>query len=141
MLGKKNKQEKTPLSTNTDGTSTIIPDCVITGTFSSNGNIRLDGTVDGKIVCKGKVVVGVSGKVIGDIECTDADISGTVIGNIAANAIVTLNKGGEVQGDIAAEHVKMDLGARFIGRSLMKTEELKLNIPQIESIESERIEG
>lgn len=139
MLGRKNKAETAVATPNATGTSTIIPNCHISGTFKSEGNIRLEGSVEGKIICKGKVVIGESGKVEGDIECVDADISGTIIGNISASGIVNINKGGNVNGDITAENIKMDLGAKFIGRSLMKTQPSQIKVPQIETKNPEKV--
>lgn len=139
MLGKKNKPETALAAPNATGTSTIIPNCHITGTFKSEGNIRLEGTVEGKIICKGKVVIGESGKVLGDIECLDADVSGTIMGNILANGVVSLNKGSAMHGDVTADNLKMDLGAKFIGRSLMKEQPTQIKIPQIETKIAEKI--
>ena len=139
MLGRKNKPETAVAAPNATGTSTIIPNCNIAGTFRSEGNIRLEGIVEGKIICKGKVVIGESGKVEGDIDCVDADISGTIIGNINASGIVNINKGGNVNGDITAENIKMDLGAKFIGRSLMKSQQSQIKVPQIETKSPEKL--
>ena len=61
MLGKKNKNETSGFAADTGATSTIIPKTRITGTFQSEGNIRLDGELEGKILCKGKVVIGPGG--------------------------------------------------------------------------------
>ena len=60
-------------SVNLIGTGTKIK-----GNINSEGDIRIDGTLIGKINSKGKVVVGPTGMVEGEITCQNADISGTV---------------------------------------------------------------
>jgi len=120
MLGKKNRNETPGFKAETGATSTIIPKTKITGTFMSEGNIRLDGELEGKIVCKGKVVIGAAGMVKGDVECNDADISGIVQGNIISTGTVHINNGAQVHGDIKAENLQMDIGAKFSGRSMMQ---------------------
>jgi hypothetical protein len=54
-----------------DGTS-------INGDINSNGDIRIDGSIVGTVKCKGKLILGPSGIVQGDIICANAEISGTV---------------------------------------------------------------
>lgn len=120
MLGKKNKNETSGFAADTGATSIIIPKTRITGTFQSEGNIRLDGELEGKILCKGKVVIGPGGVVKGDVECKDADVSGIVHGNIIATGTVHINNGAQVHGDIKAENLQMDIGAKFSGRSMMQ---------------------
>ena len=41
----------------------------ITGDVNSNGDIRVDGSLNGKLITKGKVVIGETGKVKGEISC------------------------------------------------------------------------
>ena len=40
----------------------------ITGDIKSNGDIRIDGSLTGNLSTKGKVVIGPTGKVSGDIK-------------------------------------------------------------------------
>ena len=42
---------------------------VIEGEVSSNGDIRIDGTVKGSVSTKSKLVIGSSGNVDGDVFC------------------------------------------------------------------------
>ncbi|VAW29542.1 hypothetical protein MNBD_BACTEROID07-1472, partial [hydrothermal vent metagenome] len=50
----------------------------VTGEIESDGDVRIDGTLSGKISAKGKVVIGKDGVVDGEIHCKNTDISGKV---------------------------------------------------------------
>ena len=50
----------------------------ITGDITSGGDFRIEGSVKGKIETKGRIVVGESGVVVGELACTNADIMGNV---------------------------------------------------------------
>jgi cytoskeletal protein CcmA (bactofilin family) len=43
----------------------------ITGDIKSNGDIRIDGSLTGNLNTKGKVVIGATGKVKGEIICKE----------------------------------------------------------------------
>jgi len=54
----------------------------ITGDITSNGDIRIDGILIGNIITKGKVVIGETGKVKGEITCKNSDVSGSIDGKM-----------------------------------------------------------
>jgi cytoskeletal protein CcmA (bactofilin family) len=47
-------------------------DTTVKGDIESNGDFRIDGTLIGSISSKGKVVVGSTGNVEGEIKCQNA---------------------------------------------------------------------
>jgi cytoskeletal protein CcmA (bactofilin family) len=59
----------------------------ITGDVNSNGDIRVDGSLAGKLITKGKVVIGETGKVKGEINCKNSDVEGSIEGKITGTAI------------------------------------------------------
>ena len=63
-------------SVNIIGAGTLIE-----GDITTNGDMRIDGSLTGSINVKGKLVIGVSGSVEGEIICQNADISGTIKGD------------------------------------------------------------
>ena len=50
----------------------------INGDINSNGDLRIDGTLIGNLTVKGKVVVGETGKIKGEITCKNSDILGPI---------------------------------------------------------------
>ncbi|HRP61102.1 MAG TPA: polymer-forming cytoskeletal protein, partial [Vicingus sp.] len=59
----------------------------IVGEIKCLGDIRIDGTLSGKIVTEGKLVVGQTGTIDGEVICKNADISGTINANIAVKEL------------------------------------------------------
>jgi len=55
----------------------------ITGEINStNGDIRIDGNLNGNLTTNGKLVVGPTGIIVGDISCKNADVFGKIEGRV-----------------------------------------------------------
>jgi len=63
---------------------------VVKGEIMLTGDFRLDGTFIGTINCKGKVVVGPTGNIEGEIICQNADFSGEVKATVKVAELLTL---------------------------------------------------
>ena len=98
------------LSINQIGVGTTI-----IGEIKSNENLRIDGTVIGSVTLKGKLVLGQSGNIEGDIICQNADISGSISGNISVSEILTLKISSNLKGDISTNKLAIEPGANFSG--------------------------
>ncbi len=72
----------------------------VKGDVISDGDFRVDGAVEGKIQCAGRLVIGQKGLVVGDIECVNADILGTLKGNMSVSDTLSLKSTANVTGDI-----------------------------------------
>ena len=59
----------------------------ITGDVNSNGDIRIDGNLVGNLNTKGKIIIGSSGRIEGNIICQNADLFGQIKGNINTNKL------------------------------------------------------
>ncbi len=92
---------------------------VINGEVISNGDIRVDGTVIGSVSSKGKVVIGSTGNVEGEIVCQNADVSGKISGNISVAEILSLKATANLIGDIIASKLSIEPGANFMGSCSM----------------------
>jgi cytoskeletal protein CcmA (bactofilin family) len=108
-MGKNNMSETSP-SINFLGNGTIIR-----GDIKSNGDFRIDGHLIGSIHSKGKVVVGSSGKVEGEIICQNADISGILDAKIVVLELLTLKASARITGDIITDKLAIEPGAKFTG--------------------------
>lgn len=94
--------------------SIISPDLTITGDLKSNGDIQIDGTVEGDIDSR-LLTIGQHAKVNGSVVAETVRISGRVEGQVKAKN-VTLDKTARVTGDITHENLTMEAGAQFEGR-------------------------
>lgn len=91
----------------------------IKGDIQSEGDIRIDGTLIGTIKSTGKVVVGSTGVVEGEIDCQNADISGTVKIKITVSDVLLLKPTAKLTGDIVTNKLAIESGASFSGTCSM----------------------
>jgi cytoskeletal protein CcmA (bactofilin family) len=87
----------------------------IKGDISSNGDIRIDGSLTGNLLTKGKVVIGETGRVCGEIRCKNSDIAGELEGKIFVNELLSLKNTARILGDIQASRLAIEPGCRFTG--------------------------
>lgn len=92
---------------------------VINGEVKSNGDIRIDGTVTGSVNSKGKVVIGSTGLVEGEVVCQNADVSGSVKGNVTVTELLSLKTTANLTGDIITNKLAIEPGANFSGSCSM----------------------
>jgi cytoskeletal protein CcmA (bactofilin family) len=91
----------------------------ITGDIKSTGDIRIDGTLTGNLNTKGKIVIGPTGKVNGEVICKNSEVSGTVEGRIIVNQLLILKASSKIFGDIATSKLSIEPGAVFSGNCKM----------------------
>jgi cytoskeletal protein CcmA (bactofilin family) len=100
----------------------ITAGTLIKGDISASGDFRLDGTLEGNIQLNGKLVVGDSGIVNGNVLCVNANIIGTVNGNLSVKELLSLNATARVKGDILINKLSIEPGAVFTGKCRMLDE-------------------
>ena len=100
----------------------ITAGTLIKGDISASGDFRLDGTLEGNIQLNGKLVVGDSGVVNGNVLCVNANIIGTVNGNLSVKELLSLNATARVKGDILINKLSIEPGAVFTGKCRMLDE-------------------
>ena len=107
---------------NVNEVSRISTGTVIKGEINSPNDIRIDGTFEGKIVCKGRVVAGEKAVIKGDIVCENADFWGKLEGCLYVKDTLTLKDTCTVTGDLHIKRLVVELGARFNGACKMLVE-------------------
>lgn len=107
----------------------------IKGDVISEGDLRIDGVVEGSLSIKGKLVIGNSGKIKGNITCQNADISGKVEGNIEVKELLLLQNNSCINGDISIGKLSIEPGAIFTGKCSMVSAQ-KQSIEQPKSIQT-----
>ena len=99
----------------TNGINIIGIGTKITGDVNSNGDIRVDGSLHGKLITKGKVVIGETGKVKGEINCKNSDVEGSIEGKITVSQLLSLKTKARIHGDIIATKLAIEPGCSFTG--------------------------
>lgn len=103
----------------------IGPGAVFDGNLTAPETVRVDGTVNGNCNCKGLLIVGVEGKINGDIMSQNVIISGKVDGDIVAHGKLELLSTGKLIGNITAKSLVIDEDACFEGRCTMTVNALE----------------
>ncbi|MDR1883618.1 MAG: polymer-forming cytoskeletal protein [Prevotella sp.] len=94
----------------------------ITGDVSAEEDFRIDGAIEGTVSCKGKIIVGNSGEITGNMTCANIEIWGHMTGNISCTEIVVLRASSLMEGDIKTRAIEIEPGARFEGSCSMYKE-------------------
>ncbi|HNW97649.1 MAG TPA: polymer-forming cytoskeletal protein [Bacteroidales bacterium] len=92
---------------------------VIKGDVKSNGDIRIDGTLIGSVNSKGKLVVGTSGNIDGEIICQNADLSGIIKAQITVSELLSIKATAKITGDVITNKLAIEPGAIFSGSCSM----------------------
>lgn len=91
----------------------------ITGDINSKEGIRIEGTLTGNLITKGKVVIGESGKVKGEVVCKNSEVFGTIEGKIVVAELLSLRKTARIIGDISTNKLAIEPGSKFTGNCNM----------------------
>jgi cytoskeletal protein CcmA (bactofilin family) len=98
------------------GVITIIgQEITIKGELLGDGDVTIEGRVEGKIILKKNLVVGEKGHVEADIHAATVTISGKVFGNVFSENKVEIVATGFLEGNIHAPKIVIAEGAHFKG--------------------------
>jgi len=111
-MAKNNETETVAINLISNGTD-------ITGDVKSTGDIRVDGSLTGNLNTKGKVVIGPTGKVNGEVICKNSEVSGSVEGRIIVSQLLILKSSCKIMGDIVTVKLSIEPGAIFSGNCKM----------------------
>lgn len=98
-----------------DKLNKLVEETSIVGDIKSNSNFRIDGSLEGTINIKGRLVIGPAGLIKGDVVCENADIEGTVDGNVKVTNILSLKNTAKILGNIETGKLAIEPGATFSG--------------------------
>lgn len=99
--------------------NSIMEGTSIVGEIQSDSNIRIDGRVKGTVTAKGRVIIGQSGIIEGEVACHSSDIEGTLVGKINCQDLLSLKATAKLQGDISTKKLAIEPGAVFTGNCSM----------------------
>ncbi|BAV94669.1 bactofilin family protein [Ichthyobacterium seriolicida] len=85
----------------------------IKGSIVSLSNIRVDGSIIGDISCEGKVILGESGSIKGNINSNEASIEGKVEGNLIISDFLYIKPTANITGDVKTPKIAIEKGAIF----------------------------
>lgn len=112
-----------------DSHNTIGNGTIIKGDITSNGDIRIDGQLQGNLQIKGKLVIGSTGKIIGEVNCRNSEVSGSVDGKIVVSELLILKSSARILGDIITAKLSIEPGAIFTGTCNMGGNQQQVKTP------------
>lgn len=125
MFNNKSKSESTESQTPVGSASLIGSGTSMKGDITSSGDLRIDGTLIGNIICSAKVIIGANGVVEGDVSGQQADILGKVSGTIKVKELLQLRSNCQVNGNLYSAKLQIEPAATFNGQCHMTQEEAK----------------
>ena len=102
---------------------TIIgPSIKVKGNFNGQGNIVVEGTLEGSLKTNGDVFIGDKAIIIASVEAKEVHISGKMDGNIKVKKHLEIADTAKINGDIECSSLSIDTGAIFNGKCTMTAE-------------------
>ena len=93
---------------------------MIVGDIKTKNDIRIDGILKGKVITSGRLVVGSTAKIEGNIDCSNVDVMGVVLGDVQASGIVSLKAQARLIGNIISNQLSIEPGVIFNGNCQMQ---------------------
>jgi cytoskeletal protein CcmA (bactofilin family) len=94
----------------------------IIGSINASGDMRIDGVLEGNLTSKGRVVIGETGRIKGDLVCKNVDVWGSFEGKITASDSTNFKVMAVIIGEIKTTKLYMESGAKFNGSCTMPAE-------------------
>ena len=91
----------------------------IVGNIISDGDIRIDGEIDGDIKANGRIVLGKGCHVNGTITCPNAEILGNFTGKLIISETLAIRDTAVIKGEISVKKLSIDVNAIFDGTCSM----------------------
>jgi cytoskeletal protein CcmA (bactofilin family) len=97
--------------------NTIIgPGAKVSGNIETPGFTRIDGSIQGDVHAKGRVVIGDKARMKSNVSGTAVTVGGVVFGNILASERIVILASGLVMGDIITRRIQADDGCLIHGK-------------------------
>lgn len=103
----------------TNSHNTLSAGTKIAGDIAAEEDFRIDGIVEGNIVCKKKIIVGSDSRITGDVECTNLELFGKIKGNVLCIENTILRASSTLTGDIKTATIEIEPGAILDGHCSM----------------------
>ena len=91
----------------------------VVGDIETNGDLRIDGAIEGNIKSQGKLVLGQAGTIKGTVHCASAELAGTFEGSIEVADLLSLKSTANYKGEMKVNKLSIEPGAKFNGQCTM----------------------
>ncbi len=98
------------------------PRDVLQGKLEIQGDLKIQGTVEGELKATGDVAIDSGATIQASIEGTNVSVRGQVTGNVTAKRRLTLGGSGRLNGDVRVGRLTVEDGATLNGNVTMTKE-------------------
>ena len=117
----------------------ITEGTIVNGDIISEGDFRVEGTINGSLKTSGKIVVGKTGLIDGNIDAENADFEGGFTGNLKLNGTLVIRSSAYIEGEEIISKLSVEPGATFNATCSMENGVKELSIKEeIDSSEKEK---
>jgi len=109
--GRGRRGAATPVQPETPGVVVLGPRDALIGTLSVEGDVRIEGTLEGEVSATGEVSVQSTGTARAQIAARDIVINGTVDGSAVAEHLVSVGETAVINGEVRSARLRIDEGA------------------------------
>jgi cytoskeletal protein CcmA (bactofilin family) len=100
-------------------TNRIVEGTKIIGDIVTQADFRLDGELIGNFKSTGKLVIGATGNIKGDVTCKNADIEGKFDGKIQITELLNIKSTAIIHGEVSIGKLSVEPGASFTATCVM----------------------
>ena len=140
MFGGNQSKENTPKRTTSSGGSltpnnSLVHGTRVEGSIFTENDIRIDGKLVGNLNCKGKVIIGPSGEIEGEIQCKNAVVEGRFSGLFVISELLHVRESATVEGEINTAKLIVQSGSVFNVTCKMGGQKIK----EMKPVESKKL--
>jgi len=99
--------------------SVIAAGVEIKGDINSQGSMRVDGNIEGKVYIKGDLILGEKGRIKGEVRAGNLLLAGRIEGNANTSGRLEITPSGYMNGDISCNTIIIEEGGALDGSSRM----------------------
>lgn len=118
---KSTEEPKTQTPSPSSSLNTLVKGTVVDGSLRCDSDLRVDGSIKGKLTCKAKVIIGPTGSVEGEIHCANAVIEGNFKGKLHVSELLNVRETADVEGEVTTNKLLVQSGAKFNVTCKMET--------------------
>lgn len=117
-----NKMQKSTDIVTANDITRIAEGTNIKGDVVSSTDIRIDGSITGNVFSKGRIVVGETAKLSGNLLCTNLDFWGKMEGGIYVKETLSMRSSASLNGSLNINRLQVEMGSQINGSCRMITD-------------------
>ncbi len=88
----------------------------VRGRIHGDGDLRVEGAVEGNVSVSGELLIDESAEVQGNVDAAVVTICGALTGDVSSRGGVVVRASAKVSGNLGSPEVSLEEGAEFSGR-------------------------